>query len=121
MFDGVGVWQGAQDVTQPQIGLDVVGFGGLNQRVDERAGACAGLGVREEPCFSADDEGADGVFGGVVVDWQITPIEVTDQAWPLPMQVAQCVAEHRGRGYGGEHLVEPVAQLADDGVAAALA
>ena len=45
VFNGGGGGQGAQHVAQPQIRLDVIDFGGLDQRVDERAG----LGVREEP------------------------------------------------------------------------
>ena len=51
MFDGGRGRQGAQYVAQPQIRIDVVGLGRLDQRVDERAGTRAGLGVREEPCF----------------------------------------------------------------------
>ena len=51
MFDGGGGGQCPQHVAQPQVRLDVVGLGGLDQRVDERAGTRAGLGVREEPCL----------------------------------------------------------------------
>ena len=96
MFDGGGGGQCPQHVAQPQIRLDVVGFGGLDQRVDERTGTRAGLGVREEPRLPPNDEGPDGVFGGVVVDRQIAALEVARQARPLPMQVAQGTAEYRG-------------------------
>ncbi len=49
MFDGGRSGQGAQHVAQPQIRLEAVGFGGFDQRVEQRAGARPGLGVREEP------------------------------------------------------------------------
>ncbi|MDI3514192.1 MAG: hypothetical protein PWP40_1421 [Rhodocyclaceae bacterium] len=67
------------------------------------------------------DEGTDGILGRVVVDRQIAALEVPDQARPLPMQVAQRTAEHRGGRHGGERLVEPAAQFVDDGAAAGLA
>ena len=70
MFDGGGGGQGAQHVTQPQVRLNVVGLGGLDQRVEQRAGTRTGLGVGEEPRFPPNDEGANGVFGGIVVDRQ---------------------------------------------------
>ena len=88
VFDGGGGGQGAQYVAQPQVRLDVVGLGRLDQRVDERAGTRAGLGVREEPRLPPNDEGSDGVFGRVVVDRQVAALEVARQSRPLPMQVA---------------------------------
>ena len=120
VFDGGRGGQGAQHVAQPQIRLEAVGLGGFDQRVDERAGTCAGLRIREEPRLSADHEGADGVFGRVVVDRQIAALEVADQARPLSMQVAQRTPEHRGGRHGGEHVVEPAAQFIDNGAAAGL-
>ena len=94
MFDGGGGGQCPQHVAQPQIRLDVVGLGGFDQRIDERAGARTRLGVREEPRLPPNDEGPDGVFGGVVVDRQIAALEVARQARPLPVQVAQRTTEH---------------------------
>jgi hypothetical protein len=49
VFDGGGGGQAAQHVAQPQIRLDVIGLGGFDQRVEQRAGTRTGLGVREEP------------------------------------------------------------------------
>lgn len=51
VFDGDGGGQAAQHVAQSQIRLDVVGLGGFDQRVEQRAGTRTGLGVGEEPRF----------------------------------------------------------------------
>lgn len=52
---------------QVGVRLHAVGFGGLDQRVQVRAGACAGFGVAEQPVLAADDEGADRVLAAIVV------------------------------------------------------
>ena len=58
---------GVQQFRQPGAGLKSIRPGGLDQRVDQRAGVGTGWGVAEQPCFSSNDEGPDRVFGAVVV------------------------------------------------------
>ena len=54
---------------EPEIGLDAIGLGRFDERVDECAGIGAGLRVGEQPGFSPQDEGPDRVLG-LVVDQQ---------------------------------------------------
>ena len=42
---------------EPEIGLDAIGLGSFDERVDECAGVRAGLRVGEQPGFSPQDEG----------------------------------------------------------------
>jgi len=75
-----------QCVAQPRIGLLAVGFGRLDQDVKLRAGRRPSGRVTEQPVLSADDKRADGTFGCVVVDRQITVLDVAFQpcssCWP---------------------------------------
>lgn len=64
-------------------GFLAVGFGGFDQAVDLRAGGSAFWSVAEQPVLAADDEGADGVLGAVVVDGQVSGFGIAHQTAPV--------------------------------------
>ena len=49
---GGGGGQVAQHMTQPQVGFEAAGLGGLDQRVERRAGVGPGRGISEQPRFA---------------------------------------------------------------------
>ena len=99
--------QEAQDIAQPEKRLEAIGFGGLDQGIDDGAGVSAGRRVGEEPSLPADDKGTDGVLGGIVVDGEIAAFDVADQTRPLVVEIAQGLAESGARRDGRPNGVQP--------------
>ena len=56
----------AQRVGEPGLRIDVVEFGGADQRVDGRGTLTATVGAGEQPGFAAERDAAQRAFGGVV-------------------------------------------------------
>ena len=90
-------------MAQPQVRFKAVGLGGFDQRVDQGTGVRTGGGVGEQPGLAPDDEGADGILGGIIVEGQIAAFEIADQARPLLMEVAERFAQRpcRAGRWGG--------------------
>ena len=65
------------------IRFKIVGLGGFNERVTRSAGICPSGGVGEQPRFSANGEGPDGIFGQHITDIQMAIIAVTRERAPL--------------------------------------
>jgi len=55
-------------------GSKIVGHGCFNGRVTRRAGICPSGDVGEQPHFSANSEGPDGIFGQHITDIQMAII-----------------------------------------------
>jgi hypothetical protein len=68
---------------QVLVGLDGVGLGGFNQRVQIGTGGRTADGVGEQPVAPADDEGPDRVLAGVIIDWKAPIIDEAHKLWPL--------------------------------------
>ena len=65
------------------IRLKIVGLGGFNERVIRSAVISLSGGVGEQPRFSANGEGPDGMFGQHITDIQMAIIAVTRERAPL--------------------------------------
>ena len=59
------------------IPFKIVGLVCFNERVTRSAGICPSGGVGEQPRFSANGEGPDGMFGQHITDIQMAIIAVT--------------------------------------------
>ena len=103
------------------MGLDAVGFRGLDQAVEIRAGVDAGDGLAEEIVFPANDERPDRVLGQVVVDPKPTILDLYSQLRPLLVGVVHRFAQRRAWRHDREMLVEPAADVLEQGPRAFLA
>ena len=65
------------------IGFKVVGLGGFYQRITCSAGICPSGGVGEQPRFSTNGEGPNGIFGQHITDIQMAIIAVARECAPL--------------------------------------
>ena len=55
-----------QHVAQVKLWVETVEFGGANQAVDRGGAFAAGVGAREQVVLSAQSDGAQGAFGGIM-------------------------------------------------------
>jgi len=65
------------------IGLLAVGFGSLDQAVKLSAGRRTFGRVAEQPVLASDHKGPDGAFGRVVVDRQVTFLDIPFKLVPI--------------------------------------
>jgi len=65
------------------IRFKIVGLGGFNERVTRSAGIFPSSGISQQPHFSANGEGPDGIFGQHITDIQMTIIAITRERAPL--------------------------------------
>ena len=65
------------------IRFKIVGLVCFNERVTRSAGICPSGGVGEQPRFSVNGEGSDGIFGQHITDIQMTIIAITSERAPL--------------------------------------
>ncbi|MNY54088.1 hypothetical protein D3C86_1899170 [compost metagenome] len=74
-------------MAQPCIGLFAVGFRGLDQAVKLGADQRALRRVAKQPALSTDDERPDRTFGAVVIDRQVTLLDIPRKFVPVARQV----------------------------------
>ena len=88
MADG-GVADASDHVAQISERVDAVAFAAAHEAVEYRGGAAAAIAAEKKIIFAADRDGAQRVFGGVVVDRQIAVVGVATQRIP----VRQCIVD----------------------------
>lgn len=69
------------------IRLQAVGLGGFDQGIKIGAGFGPVHGVSKNPVFAPDDEGADSVFGEVVVKRLAAIVDEADELRPLVIHI----------------------------------
>ena len=96
------------------IGLQSVGLGGLDQRVQIGTGLDPLDRVAERPVLAPEQEWADGILRAIVVDLQPTVVQVTDQLVPFVVQVAQRLAGRTAWRHLWQGFIQPAAQFMKD-------
>ena len=79
IFEVCCIWQLFKKVFQIPFGVQVVGFGGFHQAVDDGTGFGSFGAITEKPIFSPNGERADAVFRGVVGNVTVPVLGVTGQ------------------------------------------
>ena len=85
--DGM-IGDAGQHVSEIRFGIETVEFGAADQAVDRGGALAAGIGTREQEVFPTQSNGAQGAFGGVVVDFEAAVVYVTQQRIPTRERVA---------------------------------
>ena len=93
LVEGVCDGQFSEEMAEVGVRLKAIGLGGLDEGIEIGAGLGAMDGIGEEPVFSADDEGADGLFGEVIVERPGAIVEEADELGPLAVEVSEGLAE----------------------------
>jgi hypothetical protein len=84
----------SNDLAQVGLGLQAVERGRTDQRVEEGGSLASGVTAGEEPIFSSEGHGSDGVLGRVVADLQLAVIDVGGERCP-PARAAMDVSRLR--------------------------
>jgi hypothetical protein len=71
-----------QHVSEIGFGIETVEFGAADQGVDRGGALAAGIGTGEQVVLPTQSDGAQGAFGGVVVDLDGAVVHVTQQRIP---------------------------------------
>ena len=71
--------QVTHDAAQPKVELMAIGFGGLQQRVNQRAGMRSSGRIAKQPSLATDYKRAYRILAAVVVNRQVAPLGVTNQ------------------------------------------
>lgn len=103
--------QSLQYVAQPRIRLLAVDLCSLDQAVDLGTGRSVLGRVAEQPGLATNDKRLDRALSQIVVDWQITSLDVTHQPAPVIRQIIHGLAQHALRRHLGLGLVQPTFQL----------
>lgn len=104
IFEVCCIWQLFKKVFQIPFGVQVVGFGGFHQAVDDGTGFGSFGAVTEKPIFSPNGERPDAVFRGVVGNVTVPVLEVTGQ----PVTVRQEIIHGRCQRRFGQQFVDIV-------------
>src|SRR5689334_16657230 len=84
------IGQPGEYIGEPDLRIDVVELGGLNQRVDGGSAAAAIVGAGESPVLAADGNGAQLALGGIVGHAQPTVVnEARFWRWRRLLQESQ--------------------------------
>ncbi len=97
VVEGSGGRELREDSLEVGVGLEAVGLGGFDERVEVGAGPGAVDGIGEEPVLAPGDEGADGVLAAVVVDVESSVVAVADEAVPVPVEIEPAPSERTPR------------------------
>ena len=81
------VGDAGQHVAEIRFGIETVEFGGADQAVDRGGAFAAGIGAGEQVVLAAQSDGAQGTFGGVVVDLDAAVVHVAQQGIPARERV----------------------------------
>ena len=116
-----------EHIGEPSLGIDVVEFGGLNQRVHDGGALTATLGAGEEPGLASECDAAQRAFGGVVAKADASIVEEARKGRPALEHVIHGFGDFgmaRELGALGSHPIfevfRPAARYALDGRQAAL-
>src|SRR4030081_1001244 len=81
------------DVGQPSLWINIVEFGGLDERVHDRRTPSSGVGTSEEIILAAERDWANGAFGGVVAHFEAAITGKSRQGVPARGRVADGLCE----------------------------
>ena len=73
--------------------VETVELGALDQRVDRRGAAAAGIGAGEQIILAANGDTAQGAFGGIVVERQPAVVEAAHQRGPARPHITEGLGE----------------------------
>ena len=76
------ILRSGQDVGEPGLRVDIVEFGGLDQRIGGGGAAAAFVGAGEGPVVAPDRDSAQRAFGGVVRQAQAAVIKEARERGP---------------------------------------
>jgi len=110
---GIDARERGEQPVQIDHGLEVVGFGCLDQTVERGTGVRAGDSVTEEPIFPSDHKRSDLVLGQVVVDRDLAILEEHGEFRPLAREITECFAGQRLWCNRNERRIELVFQFGD--------
>lgn len=99
------------DVGQPSGGVHAAKLGGFDQGVDDCGAFAACIGPHEQIVFAPHRDGAQGSFGGTIVDLYPAVVDVAGKRGPAFEALAEHAGELTAGGQPGALLVEPGAQL----------
>ncbi len=84
-----------------------MGLDRFDQAVQVAAGPGAFDGIGKQPVVATDHEGADGSFGGVIVNFEPTVFAVANQLVPLIVQVVKRLASQAGGRHLRQRFIQP--------------
>jgi hypothetical protein len=76
------VGNATQDVGEPGLRIDIVEFGGADQRVDGRGALAAAIGAGEQPSFAPEGDPAQRPLGGIVGQADAAIVEEAGEGGP---------------------------------------
>ena len=89
-----------EEVSEVGEGIEVVAFGAGDEAEVDGGGVSAPVGAEEEPVFASECDGADCLFGGVVVDGEVAVGRVSVERVPVAERVVGGLAD----GAFGQHV-----------------
>ena len=79
--------QASEDVFKVDARIVAVGFGALDQGVEDAGGVATVFAAGEQPVLAANGDDAQGAFGSVVVDDALAVFEVAGECVPVVRQL----------------------------------
>ena len=104
-----------ENLAQVGLGLKAIETCRADQRVEDRGPPAAGVGAQEQPILGPELQRPNGIFRGVVRDFQSTIIDIARQRVPSPAGVANGTGELALAGNELQLLVEPEFQCIEPG------
>ena len=77
-----------QDRAQVECRIEAIQFGGSDEAVERCSSMAAGVGTHKEVVFPADRDGTQCPFRGVVVDLQLSVVQVARECAPVRERIA---------------------------------
>lgn len=103
-ISGEAVWQNGKDVEQVTLDIEIISLGSINQAVSNCVGLSTFRRIAKEPVFSADHQGADGIFNLVVAQFDFAVIQEGTKIRLLVDSIGHSLLQFAG---GLEQRVQP--------------